>query len=170
MAIAILGIISTSLGAVGVVMFKTMNQTQARLDESRGPRFAAVYWVPDVSSAETPVNPGTVCGSATDALVTLKWTDDRPGVGVTTVTYAFDTTTPSTKLVRRLCTLGSTTPTRTTTIAPNVDQAGTTVTCGTGTTPSYSACTASDPDKSLLLTVAAKNGGTFSVEAVREVT
>ena len=63
----------------------------------------------------------------------------------------------------------STTPTRTTTIAPSVVQAGTTVTCGNGTTY-YAACTAGDTDKSLLLTVAAKTGGTFSVDAFREVT
>jgi prepilin-type N-terminal cleavage/methylation domain-containing protein len=168
-AIAILGIISTTVGVVGVVMFKTMGQTQARLDETRGPRFASVYWVPDVASTES-VNPGTTCGSAANTLVTLQWPDDRPAFGVTTVTYGFDTVGTVTKVVRRLCTLGSTTPLRTTTIAPNVVQASTTVTCGTGASPSYSACVTNDPDKSLLLTIAAKNGGTFSVDAAREVT
>ena len=86
-AVAILGILSTSLGVVGVVMFKTMGQTQDRLTESRGPRFASVYWVPDVASADTinPVAPAvpTICGAA-GPLVTLQWTDTTT-TGVTTV-------------------------------------------------------------------------------------
>jgi prepilin-type N-terminal cleavage/methylation domain-containing protein len=169
-SIAILGIISTSLGVVGVVMFKTMGQTQDRLNESRGPRFASVYWVPDVASAEkvNPVIVGvpTICGAASP-LVTLQWTDTTT-TGVTNVSYGIVTTGAVSKLERRFCTLGSTIPTRTTTIAPSVDTTATTVTCGNGTT--YSACSTPDLAKSLLLTIAAKGGGTFSVDGFREVT
>jgi hypothetical protein len=166
-AVAILGILSTSLGVVGVVMFRTMGQTQDRLNESRGPRFASVYWVPDVASADT-VNPSsapTICGAA-GPLVTLQWTDDR--TAVTTVSYGIVTTGAVSKLERRLCTNGGTIPIRTTTIAPSVDTTGTTATCGNGT--SYSGCNTPDLRKSLILTIAAKNGGTFSVDAFREVT
>ena len=168
-AIAIPGILSTSLGVVGVVMFKTMGQTQDRLNESRGPRFASVYWVPDVASTEA-VNPATagvptICGPA-GPKVTLQWTDAT--TGVTTVSYAIVTTAGVSKLERRFCTGGSTIPTRTTTIAPSIDTAATTVTCGNGTT--YSLCLTPDPAKSLLLTIAAKSGGTFSVDGFREVT
>lgn len=166
-SVAILGIISTSLGVVGVVMFKTMGQTQDRLDESRGPRFASVYWVPDVASAEkvNPTGAPTVCGAA-GPLVTLQWTDDR--TAVTTVSYGFVTTAGVSKLERRFCTAGLTTPTRTTTIAPNVVTADTQVTCGDRTT----ACATPMPlaIKLLVLKVAAKNGGTFSIDAFREVT
>lgn len=169
-SIAILGIISTSLGVVGVVMFKTMGQTQDRLNESRGPRFASVYWVPDVASAEVvnPANAGvpTICGTA-GPLVTLQWTDTT-STGVTTVSYGIVTTGAVSKLERRFCTNGGTIPTRTTTIAPSVDTAATTVTCGNGTT--YAPCLTPDPAKSLLLTIAAKSGGTFSVDGFREVT
>jgi prepilin-type N-terminal cleavage/methylation domain-containing protein len=168
MAVAILGIISITLGVVGTVMFKTLGQTQDRLTESRGPRFASVYWVPDVASADV-VNPSTagvptVCGAAAP-LVTLQWTDDR--TALTTVSYGIVTTGVVSKLERRFCINGSTLPTRTTTIAPSVAPSATTVTCGNGT--SYSACTTPDTDKSLLLTIAAKSGGTFSVDAFREV-
>lgn len=169
-AVAILGILSTSLGVVGVVMFRTMGQTQDRLNESRGPRFASVYWVPDVASAEAinPAAPGvpTICGAA-GPLVTLQWTDTTT-TGVTTVSYGFVTVAGVTNFERRYCTAGSAVPTRTTMVAPNVVQASTTVTCGNGTT--YSACSTPDTDKSLLLTIAAKSGGTFSVDAFREVT
>ncbi len=169
MAVAILGIMSIALGVVGTVMFKTLGQTQDRLTESRGPRFASVYWVPDVASADF-VNPSTagvptVCGAA-GPLVTLQWTDTTT-TGVTTVSYGILTTGAVSKLERRYCINGSTTPTRTTTIAPSVITSGTTVTCGNGS--SYSACTTPDTDKSLLLTIAAKTG-TFSIDAFREVT
>jgi prepilin-type N-terminal cleavage/methylation domain-containing protein len=169
-SVAILGIMSIALGVVGTVMFRTLNQTQDRLTESRGPRFASVYWVPDVSSAEK-INPATagiptVCG--TGALVTLQWTDDR--TAVTTVSYAIDTTGGTSKLVRRFCTNGTTVPVRTTTIAPNIATVGgATVTCASATT--YTPCTTPDLDaRSVLLTIKPKNGGTFSVDAIREVT
>ena len=169
-SVAILGIISTSLGVVGVVMFKTMGQTQNRLDESRGPRFASVYWIPDVASADK-VNPDTVglptvCG-ATGPLVTLQWTDTTT-TGFTTVSYGFVSTAGVSKLERRFCVGGSSTPSRVTTIAPNVVTADTQVTCGDRTT----ACATPMPsaNKLLVLKVAAQNGGTFSVDAFREVT
>jgi hypothetical protein len=126
-----------------------------------------VYWIPDVASAEK-VNPNTaglptICG-ATGPVVTLQWTDTTT-TGVTTVSYGFSTTAGVTKLERRLCTSGSSTPTRITTIAPNVVQATTTATCGNSTTP----CTTPDTNKLLVLTVAAKSG-TFTIDASREVT
>jgi prepilin-type N-terminal cleavage/methylation domain-containing protein len=173
MAVAILGVISVSIGVVGVVMFRSLNQTQNRLNETRGPRFASVYWIPDVASTEN-VNPaGVVCGSGGTNLVTLRWVDDRAAFATTTVTYAITTTgtglTQQRQLVRRLCVQGSSTATRTTVIAPNIATPGAEVTCGNGTT--YSACIANDPDKSLLLTLTPKSGGgTFSLDAYREVT
>jgi prepilin-type N-terminal cleavage/methylation domain-containing protein len=167
MSIAILGVISTSIGVVGVVMFRTLNQTQARLNETRGPRFASVYWIPDVASTET-VNPSsglTDCGGA--GLVTLRWVDDR--TSTTAVTYAITTVGLERRMVRRLCTNNSSTPTRTTVIAPSIATPGAEVTCGNGTT--YSGCSTDDSRKSLLLTLTPKNGGgTFSIDAYREVT
>lgn len=165
MAIAILGILSLSIGVVSSVMFRSVGDAKNRLTESRGPRYASVYWIPDVGSAEI-VNPtGIVCGAA-GPLVTLRWTDDRNGV--TTVSWAIDTTTVDRKLVRRLCINGSTTPTRQTTIAPSITTPGAAVTCGDGTT--YSACTSPDTDKSLLLAITGKSGGgSFTIDALREV-
>jgi hypothetical protein len=169
MAVAILGILSTSIGVVGVVMFRTMNQTQERLDETRGPRFASVYWIPDVASAET-VNPsGVVCGSGGTTLVTLQWDDFQ--TGDTRVTYATTVTAEGkTQLVRRLCTSGGTTPTRTTVVAPSVAATnGAVITCGDGT--SYSTCATPDTDKSLLLSVQPRGGGIpYTIDAYREVT
>jgi prepilin-type N-terminal cleavage/methylation domain-containing protein len=165
-AVSILGIIATSIGVVGVVMFRTLGETQSRLNETRGPRFASVYWIPDVASTET-VNPTaapTACGAT--GLVTLQWTDDRPTLGKVTVTYAITTSGTQTQLVRRLCTNGSATATRTTTIAPSIASAQ--ITCGDGT--SYGGCQPLDSDKSLLLKITPKSGGgTFSVDAYREV-
>ncbi len=170
MAVAILGILSTTLGVVGVVMFKTLRSTQDRLNESRGPRYASVYWVPDVASTDfvNPTAPGLpiVCGAA-GPLVTLQWTDTTT-TGVTTVSYAVTTVGGERKLERRYCPNGSTTPTRATVIAPNLANPGAVVTCGNGTT--YSACTNLDADKSLKLAITPKNGGAFSVDAFREVT
>ncbi len=167
MAIAILGIISVTVGVVSSVMFRTVGSSQARLTETRGPRYASVYWIPDVGSTET-VNPaGTVCGGA-GPLVTLQWNDDR--TGLTTVSYAIDTTSGRI-LVRRLCTNGSTTPTRTTTIAPSIATPGAEVKCFDNTTSTWSACTTPDTDKSLrLMVTGAHGGGTFNIDAVREVT
>jgi prepilin-type N-terminal cleavage/methylation domain-containing protein len=172
MAVAILGIMSTSIGVVAVVMFRTMNQTQNRLDETRGPRFASVYWIPDVASAET-VNPASTdaparCGP-TGELVTLRWDDYK--TGVTTVSYATSTAADGKlRLVRRFCQAGSTTPTRTTVIAPSIAATdGAVITCGNGTT--YSGCGTPDTRKSLLLAVTGKSGGgTYSIDAFREVT
>ena len=100
----------------------------------------------------------------------MQWTDDRSTLGVVTVTYAITTSGTETQLVRRLCTNGSTTATRTTTIAPSIaTTSGAVVTCGDGTT--YATCTAGDTDKSLLLKITPKSGGgTFSIDAYREVT
>jgi prepilin-type N-terminal cleavage/methylation domain-containing protein len=169
MAVAILGILSTTIGVVGIVMFRTMGETQDRLEETRGPRFASVYWIPDVASAET-VNPsGVVCGSGGTTLVTLRWDDFQ--TGDTRVTYATTTTaTGKTQLVRRLCASGSTTPTRTTVVAPSVAATGgAVITCGNGTT--YSACSTPDTDKSLLLSVKPRGGGNpYEIDAYREVT
>ena len=169
LSIAILGVISTTIGVVGVVMFRTLNQTQARLDETRGPRFASVYWIPDVASTET-VNPSTgltACGSGGTNLVTLRWIDDR--TGTTAVTYAVTTVGIERRMVRRLCTNNSSTAVRTTVIAPSIATPGAAVTCGNGTT--YSGCDPDDLRKSLLLTLTPKNGGgTFSIDAYREVT
>jgi hypothetical protein len=170
MAVSILGILATSIGIVGIVMFRSMNTTQNRLEETRGPRFASVYWTPDVASTET-VNPGADCGAA-GPLVTLRWTyypTNSTTGSVTTVSYALVTNAGKHQLVRRYCTGGSTTPTRTTVIAPSVTSTGATVTCGNGTT--YSACTTNDTDKSLKLTITPLSDTTaFSIDAVREVT
>ena len=169
MAVAILGILSVSIGVVGVVMFRTMGETQNRLEETRGPRFAAVYWIPDVASTQT-VNPsGVVCGSGGTTLVTLEWQEVLTDT-YTRVTYATTTVGLKTQLIRRLCTNGSTTPTRTTVVAPSVATSnGAVITCGNGTT--YSACTTPDTDKSLLLSVQPKGGGApYSIDAYREVT
>lgn len=166
-SIAILGIIATTVGIVGTVVFKTLGQTQNRLTETRGPRYAAVYWVPDVASTET-INPSAVCGTGGTPQVTLQWTDDR--TGVTTVTYATSDSGTDTQLVRRLCVSGSTTPTRTTVIAPSVTAtSGAVVTCGDGTT--YGNCGPNDTiDKSVLLKITPKNGGgTYSIDGYREV-
>lgn len=169
MAVAILGIISLSIGTVGSVMFRSMNETQNRLEETRGPRFGSVHWIPDVASTEV-VNPaGSVCGSGGTALVTLQW-QEVPTDSITRVTYATRVVEAKTQLIRRLCPNGSTTETRTTVVAPSVAAAnGVLVTCGNGTT--YSSCTAPDDDKSLLLTVQPKGGGApYSIDAYREVT
>jgi hypothetical protein len=169
LAIAILGILSTTIGVVGVVMFRTMNQTQERLDETRGPRFASVYWIPDVASTQE-INPtGVVCGTGGTALVTLQWDDYQKGDD-TRVTYASTVAAGKTQLVRRLCPGGTTTPTRTTVVAPSVAATnGAVITCGNGTT--YSACGADDTDKSLLLSVQPRGGGDpYTIDAYREVT
>jgi hypothetical protein len=169
MAVAILGILSTSIGVVGVVMFRTLNQTQDRLEETRGPRFASVYWVPDVASTQT-VNPtGVACGTGGTDKVTLEWQDVSDD-SFTRVTYATRVVLGKTQLIRRLCPGGVTTPSRTTVVAPSVAASdGAVITCGNGT--SYSTCTAPDGDKSLLLSVQPKGGGApYSIDAYREVT
>jgi hypothetical protein len=104
--------------------------------------------------------------------VTLRWTDvptsSAPETS-TTVSYALVTSAGKHQLVRRFCTGGSTTPTRTTVIAPSVTSTGATVTCGNGTT--YAACTTDDGDKSLKLTITPRTSGDpFSIDAFREVT
>jgi prepilin-type N-terminal cleavage/methylation domain-containing protein len=170
MAVAILGILSISVGVVGTVMFKTLRGTQDRLNESRGPRYASVYWVPDVASTEI-VNPTApalpvVCGGA-GPLVTLQWTDVST-TGVTTVSYAIVTVGGEKRLERRFCTNatnGNPTPTRTTQIAPNIATTnGAIVSCAGAN------CGPLDPSRSLKLVITPKNGGTFSVDATREVT
>ena len=63
-SIVILGIIAGVITTSFVVLTRVSNQTQARLTQSRGPKFASVYWTPDVGSSEI-VNPaGIRCGTA----------------------------------------------------------------------------------------------------------
>jgi prepilin-type N-terminal cleavage/methylation domain-containing protein len=117
MAVTILGIIGATIAAVITAAFSSTTGVRERYDASRAAKQAAVYWTPDVESAEA-VNPGgMLCGSGTGAaprdLVTFAWTEypsvtetaspdpAAPGTG-RLATWWLDDTEPR-QIVRREC-------------------------------------------------------------------
>ncbi len=166
-AVTILGIVVVTLANVFTVMARTADQTEQRLTQSRGAKFAGIYWNPDVASSEL-VNPaGVRCGAAGTPLVTFRWVDDRlPQPQVST--WATSTSGSSTSLVRYLCNANAlTVPSRTTTVAPGVNPVGTTVSCDTGA--GLAPCGDNSKPSRVLLSIATADGRTLSVDGTREV-
>ena len=165
--VSILGIMMVVLTATFTVMARTTNQTQERFVQSRGAKFAGIYWNPDVASSEL-VNPaGVRCGTSGSPLVTFRWVDDRvaqPQVS----TWATVSSGRSTSLVRFLCAADAlAAPTRTTTIAPNIDGTGTTVTCDAGA--GLTTCGNDATPSRVQLTIQTADGRTLAVDGAREV-
>lgn len=165
--IVILGIIMGGISGAYTVLARASTQTQDRLNQSRGPKFASVYWTPDVSSSET-VNPsGVRCGTSGTAMVTFRWTDDRLAQPQVT-TWAITATTTGTNLVRMLCNANAlATPLRTTLVAPDVGASGVEVQCDTGS--GLSACASPATPSSVVLDVTTLDGRTFTIDANRQV-
>jgi prepilin-type N-terminal cleavage/methylation domain-containing protein len=166
-SMTILGIMSAVLATTFTVMARTTNETQARFTQSRGAKFAGVYWNPDVASSDI-VNPaGTRCGTAGTPLVTFRWVDDRvaqPWV----VTWATTANGNSASVVRFLCAANAlASPSRTTTIAPGIDALATTVTCDTGT--GLAPCGTDSRPSRVLLTIETGDGRTLRVDGTRRV-
>ncbi len=163
----ILGIMSVVLATTFTVMARTTEQTKDRFTQSRGAKFAGIYWNPDVASSEVVDPAGVRCGTAGTELVTFRWVDDRlaqPQVS----TWATRTTGASRSLMRYQCAAnGLATPARTTLIAPEIETTGTTVTCGVG-----AALAACDPDATparVVLTIDTEDGRTVTVDGTRKV-
>ncbi len=166
-AVTILGILVVTLATVFTVMARTADQTAQRFTQSRGAKFAGVYWNPDVASSEL-VNPaGVRCGSAGTPLVTFRWVDDRlPQAQVST--WAATTSGSSSSLVRYLCNANAlSAPSRTTTVAPSINAAATSVSCdaGSGLAP----CGNDAKPSRVLLSIATADGRTLLVDGTREV-
>ena len=165
-AVVILGMLSIAITAAFTVLARSMDGTQDRLTNSRGPKLVGVYWIPDVNSSET-VNPsGAVCGTTGTPLVTFLWSDDR--YGNILATWSSVTTGSTTALVRTRCTVVDGTvsaPVQTTQVAPEIAPAPTTqvlcddVACGND----------SSPDR-VVLRLKTGDGRSFDVIGTRKVT
>ena len=166
--IAILGIIMVAISTTFTVMARTMDQTQRRFTESRGPKFAGLYWNPDVSSSEI-VNPtGVRCGTQGSPLVTFRWTDDRTAQ-LQVSTWATKTSGTTTSLVRYECDANAlSTPTASTTIAPEVVAISTLARCDVGS--GLAACGNDVKPSRVNLDMATVDGRTFTVDGTRQVT
>jgi prepilin-type N-terminal cleavage/methylation domain-containing protein len=166
-SIVILGIIAGVIGTTFIVLTRTSQQTQDRLNQSRGPKFASVYWTPDVASSESVNPPGVRCGTAGTPLVTFGWTDDRlaqPQVA----TWASVTTSTSTNLMRLQCDANTlATPKRTTLIAPDVAASGIQVRCDTGS--GLAACVSPTTPSRVVLDVTTLDGRSFTIDTNRQV-
>jgi prepilin-type N-terminal cleavage/methylation domain-containing protein len=111
MAVAILGIIAASIGAIITAAFSSTTGVRERYDASRAAKQASLYWTPDVQSAEA-VDPGAICGAgdgaAPRALITFRRTDyaeptTPEGEGTERLTtWWLDDTDPA-RVVRRSC-------------------------------------------------------------------
>lgn len=116
MSIAILGIIGVVIGSVLTAAFSSTTGIKERFDASRASKQTALYWAPDVKSAEA-VNPaGEICGSGVggDASELVTFTStvhppvaDAPAPPVEAgtpriVTWWLDDTDPA-RIVRRTC-------------------------------------------------------------------
>jgi prepilin-type N-terminal cleavage/methylation domain-containing protein len=165
-AIVILGVLSVAIAAAFTVLARSMDGTQERLTESRGPKLVGLYWVPDVNSSET-VNPsGATCGTVGTTLVSFLWSDDRTGNLL--ATWSVVTAGSTSSLVRTRCTVTDgvvSSPVQTTKVAPNIDASSTQVRCGSP----LAACTAdSQPDR-VVLTLKTGDGRSFDVAGTRKV-
>jgi prepilin-type N-terminal cleavage/methylation domain-containing protein len=166
-AVTILGIMVVTLATVFTVMARTADQTEQRFTQSRGAKFAGIYWNPDVASSEL-VNPaGVRCGTAGTPLVTFRWVDDwLPQTQVST--WASTTGGSSWSLVRYLCDANAlSAPTRTTTVAPSINPAGTNVSCDAGS--GLAACGTNAKPSRVLLSITTADGRTLIVDGTREV-
>lgn len=166
-SIVILGIIVTVIATTFVVLTRVSSQTQDRLTQSRGPRFASVYWTPDVASSEA-VNPsGVRCGTTGTPVVTFQWTDDRvPQAQV--ATWATVPTTTGANLVRTQCSVNAlATPQQTTMIAPDVTSSSVQVRCDPGS--GLTTCSSPMTPARVVLEVTTLDGRSFTIDANRQV-
>lgn len=164
---SILGIMMVVITSAFTVMARTTNQTHERLHQSRGAKFAGIYWNPDVASSEL-VNPaGVRCGTTGSALVTFRWVDDRvaqPQVS----TWATVTSGASTSLERYQCASNAlSAPARTNMIAPNIAATGTAVSCDAGA--GLTACGPDSTPRRVQLTIETTDGRTLTVDGTREM-
>lgn len=168
LAVTIMGIVLAAVSAGFIVMTRTMDQTQDRMTQSRGAKFAGVYWVPDVATSAT-VNPaGQRCGTTGTPLVTFVWVDDRQPAPQYS-TWVTSTSGVDTDLLRMLCDATSLAmPKRTTKIAPDISIAGTAVGCSDGVS-APAPCGTDVAPAQVVLTVATADGRTFTVDGNREV-
>jgi prepilin-type N-terminal cleavage/methylation domain-containing protein len=166
-AVVILGIIAGVVTTTFVVLTRTSQQTQDRLNQSRGPKFASVYWMPDVASSDA-VNPvGVRCGTTGTPIVTFRWADDRAAQDQV-ATWATIPRSSSIDLVRMQCSAGSLgVPARTTVIAPDVAPAGIQVRCDAGT--GLTSCSSPMTPRRVVLDVTTLDGRSFTVDANRRV-
>jgi prepilin-type N-terminal cleavage/methylation domain-containing protein len=164
-SIVIVGIIAGVVATTYAVLARSTRETQDRLDQSRGPKFASAYWTPDVASSEA-VNPaGVRCGTTGTPLVTFLWTDDRQS-DAQVATWAQVVSAGSTALVRMQCGAASlTTPARSTVVAPDVTTAQ--VRCDTGGW--LAACTSPMTPLRVVLDVTTRDGRPFTIDANRQV-
>jgi prepilin-type N-terminal cleavage/methylation domain-containing protein len=116
MSVAILGIIGVVIGGVLTAAFSSTTGIQERFDASRASKQSALYWAPDVKSAEAVNAPGEICGSGAGGgsveLVSFGSTvhppvADAPAPPVEpgtarVVTWWLDDTNPA-RIVRRVC-------------------------------------------------------------------
>jgi prepilin-type N-terminal cleavage/methylation domain-containing protein len=166
-AITILGVIAGGISATFTVLARTSNQTEARLEQSRGPKFASAYWTPDVASSETVNAAGVRCGSAGTELVTFTWTDDRQAQAQV-ATWALVTTGGTTDLDRSICDANAlAAPKRTTVVAPDVEVANVSARCDYGS--GLAVCTASSTPQRVVLSFVSSDGRTFVIDANRQV-
>jgi prepilin-type N-terminal cleavage/methylation domain-containing protein len=165
--IAILGIIMSVVAMTFTVMANTVNTTRERLTQSRGAKFAGVYWNPDIASSEVVDPSGIRCGTSGTPLVTVRWTDDQlaqPQVATWVITAD-----QGTDALERVQCAGNalSAPSRTTTIAPHIDASGTSVQCDTGT--GLEACGTDTTPGRVVLTIKTADGRTLTVDGNRQV-
>lgn len=165
--VTVLGVIMGSITATFTVLSRTAESTQSRFTQSRGLKFAAGYWVPDVASSET-VNPGGVlCGSAGAPMVTFKWTDISSSAIVRVSTWSKVTSGPDTSVVRSTCLLTALNSPQTATIAPQVNASATQAQCSTAGVSG--ACATDSAPGQVNLTLATADGRTFQILGTRKV-
>jgi len=112
-AIAILAIIVAPLSLAVITGLRVVGKADQKYNDSRGSLISAAYFANDVSNANTITKGGGGCGGPGTPIVSFAWTSatdpasaDVDASPTSTVTYTYDPSSPSNRLLRESCGAG----------------------------------------------------------------
>jgi prepilin-type N-terminal cleavage/methylation domain-containing protein len=109
-AIAILAIIIAPLSLAVITGLRVVGKADQKYNDSRSSLISAAYFANDVSNANTITKGGGGCGGPGTPIVSFAWTSandpasaDVDASPTSTVTYAYDPSSPTNRLLRQSC-------------------------------------------------------------------